>query len=55
MTLFTKILLGWAIFDLVVYLLMWFDTKERNFHVKESIASMKESIRNIKESFTQDE
>ncbi|MCQ2223657.1 MAG: hypothetical protein MJZ35_07710 [Bacteroidaceae bacterium] len=55
MSLFTKILIGWIVFDVVAYLIMWFDTKERNLHIKEAISSMKESMRNIKDSFTQDE
>ena len=48
MSLLTKILLIWAAFNLVMYLIMWYDCKEHTFHIKET-------IRSIKDSFTQDE
>lgn len=48
-------LLIWLAFDLLVYLYMWYDTKEHNYHVKETLDSFKQSLSNIKDSFTQDE
>jgi len=48
MSLFVKILLGWLIFDVIVYLLMWYDSKDHHFNIAQT-------IQNIKESFTQDE
>lgn len=44
----TKILLFWGIFDLIIYLIMWYDSKEHHFNLAETLS-------NIKENFTQDE
>ena len=43
-----KYLLIWLAFDLLVYLIMWYDTREHHFHIKETFDS-------IKNSFTADE
>lgn len=41
-------LIIWLAFDVLVYLLMWYDRKEHHYNFKEK-------MRNIKESFAQDE
>lgn len=48
MTNITYILLGWLGFITVVYLYMWFDSKEHHFNIVEKLTS-------IKETFTEDE
>lgn len=44
----TTILIIWAIFDIVVYAMMWYDRKDHQYNFKEK-------LRDIKESFEQDE
>lgn len=44
----TTILIAWASFDLLVYLMMWYDRKDHHYNFKDK-------IRDIKDSFEKDE
>ncbi len=38
------VLIIWAIFDAVVYLMMWYDRKDRNYDFKAKIRDFKDSF-----------
>lgn len=40
----TTILIIWLIFDILVYLLMWYDRKEHNYDIKGKIQGIKDSF-----------